>query len=63
MFVLCSGCSIESIVEEQYFLARKANIGYNDSNKMPDFERTMTVGMLIRDLKKEEEAYEEAARG
>lgn len=58
MFVLCNDCSISSILEEQYFLARRANIAYSDSNAMPDFERTMLVGMLARDLKKEQEAYD-----
>jgi hypothetical protein len=57
MFVLCSDCSLESIISEQYFLARKANISFMDSNMMPDFERTMVVGLLTRDLKIEEEAY------
>ena len=60
MFVLCSDCSLPSIVEEQYFLARRANIAFSDSNGIPEFERIMLVGMLTRDLKKEEEAYKEA---
>lgn len=57
MFVLCSDCDIESIIQEQYFLARGANITITDSNRMPDFERKLIVGMLSKDLKEEAEAY------
>ena len=57
MFVLGSDCTVESIVLEQYFLARRANISFMDSNMMPDFERVMVVGMLNKDLKEEAEAY------
>jgi len=55
---LVNDCSLESIVKEQYFLARKANISFLDSNMMPDFERQMAVGMLSKDLKDEEKYYE-----
>lgn len=45
------------MIQEQYFLARGANISTSDSNIMPDFERKMIVGMLSKDLKEEAEAY------
>jgi hypothetical protein len=48
---------LESILQEQYFLARGANISIQDSNNMPEFERKMIVGMLSKDLKEEAEAY------
>jgi hypothetical protein len=48
---------LESILNEQYFLARGANISIQDSNKMPDFERKMFVGMLSKDIKEEQAAY------
>lgn len=57
MFVLVNDCSLDSILKEQYFLARNANISMLDSNLMPDFERKMLVGMLSKDLKEEAEAY------
>lgn len=57
MFVLVNDCSLDSILKEQYFLARNANISMLDSNVMPEFERKMLVGMLSKDLKEEAEAY------
>lgn len=57
MFVLCNDCSLDSVIKEQYFLARRANISFQDSNQMPDFERKLVVGMLIKDLKEEADAY------
>jgi len=50
---------LDSILHEQYFLARGANITIEDSNKMPEFERKMIVGMLSKDLAEEAEAYNE----
>ena len=57
IFVLCNDCSLESILNEQYFLAKGANISIYDSNLMPDFERSMFVGMLTKDIKEEMEVY------
>ena len=57
MFVLCSDCDIDSLVKEQYFLARRANIAFSDSNNMADFERVMLVGMTSKDLKEEGGMY------
>lgn len=55
IFVLCNDCSFSSVVEEQYFLARKAKISWVDTNCMPDFERRLVLGFLKRDLKAEAE--------
>lgn len=58
MFVLCSDCTLESILTEQYVLARRANISIMDSNMMPDFERVVILGLLSKDMKEEQAAYE-----
>ena len=62
MFVLCSDCNLDSIIKEQYFLARKANIAFSDSQQMADFERIMTVGMLSKDLKEEADMYDDIGK-
>jgi len=59
MFVLCSDCDLDSIIREQYFLARRANIGFSDSQNMADFERVLLVGMLSKDLKEEADMYKD----
>lgn len=55
--ILCSDCSIQSILEEQYFLAKKAGISFSESTMMPDFERKMILAMLKRDMQKEFDSY------
>lgn len=59
MFVLCSDCDMDSLIREQYFLARRANINFAESQEMADFERVMLVGMLSKDLKEEADAYKD----
>jgi len=44
------------VLEQQYYLARKAKISVTDSNSLPVFEVDMFVGLLLKDLKKEQEA-------
>jgi hypothetical protein len=46
--------SLQSIIEEQYILARKINISLDVSNMLPDFERTIYVNLLMRELEEEE---------
>lgn len=52
--------SIQGILEEQYYLAKKAGISFSESTAMPDFERKMVLAMLKRDIKKEIESYNNA---
>jgi len=59
IFVLCNDCDLESILKEQYFLARGSNITITDSNLMPEFERKIIFGMLLKDLKEESNAYKQ----
>jgi hypothetical protein len=63
MSLFCSGASLNGITEEQFYLAKLAGISMIDSNNIPDFERVMLVGMLMRDLKKEREANAKAHKG
>lgn len=46
--------SLQNVIEEQYILARKINISPDVSNLMPDFERTIFVNLLIKELEEEE---------
>ena len=45
---------MSQIIEEQYILARKINISPDVSNMLPDFERTIYVNLLIKEIKEEE---------
>ena len=47
--------SLDAIVQEQYYLARKAGISLMESSMIPDFEREAYVNMLLKDLKDEME--------
>lgn len=49
-------CSLNSVIEEQYYLAKDANISLNESGNLPDFERQAYISLLLRDRKKEIEA-------
>ena len=62
MFVLCSDCTLDSLIQEQFFLARRANINFAESQEMADFERVILVGMLSKDLKEEEAAYSDITK-
>jgi hypothetical protein len=62
MFVLCSDCDLDSLIKEQYFLARRANIAFSDSQEMADFERVMLVGMVSKDLKEEADMYKDIGK-
>jgi len=49
--VVCSGNTLHSITEEQYYLATKANISIEESNELADFEREAFLNLIIRDLR------------
>lgn len=53
---MVAGASLESILEEQFYLAYKAKIPISDSNGIPDFEREIFINMLLKDIKKRNEA-------
>jgi hypothetical protein len=58
---LCSGNTIQSITEEQFYLASRAHISISESNELPDFEREAFVNLILRDIKQQEE-NEKSAR-
>jgi hypothetical protein len=49
--------SYETIVEEQFYLARHGGISLYESSVMPEFEREAFINLLVKDLKKEKESY------
>jgi len=51
MPLLLAGASLQNILEEQYYLASKSNIPISDSNYMVDFERTVFVNLLMKEMK------------
>lgn len=51
MYLVTAGTSLQTITEEQYFLASKANIGIEESNLLPEFEKEALLNLVIRDLK------------
>jgi hypothetical protein len=48
-------CTLNSIIEEQYQLAKYVNISVMESGELVDFERSAYLSLLIRDKKKENE--------
>lgn len=55
-------CSLNSIIEEQYLLAKNVNMSLHDTEELPDFERIIYVNLLLRDKRKEEEALANATK-
>jgi len=57
-----AGSNLQVITEEQYYLASKANIGIEESNLLPDFEREALLNLVIRDMKTKTENLKHAAQ-
>jgi hypothetical protein len=53
---------LRSIIEEQYILARKINISPDISNLIPDFERSIYISLLIREIEEEEKRIKKATK-
>jgi len=51
--------SLKNIIEEQYYLSKKANISITDSTLMPDWEREIYSILLLADIKEETEQIED----
>ena len=54
--MLISDVTLNGIIEEQYYLAKKCGISYSESENMADFERFILVSLLMRDLKEKKKA-------
>ena len=52
---MCSDDTLDGVIEEQYVLAKHCNVPVTDTNIIPDFERKMIMGKLLRDVRKEQE--------
>lgn len=50
--------SLDKIIDDQYWLSKRANISVQESNQMAEFERIFFVSLLLKDIKEETEAYE-----
>jgi len=48
--LLCSDTDLNSIIKEQYYLARKCGVGYGESENMADFERYILVALYIKEI-------------
>ena len=59
--MVCSGSTLQSITEDQYYLASRANLPISESNELADFEREALLNLVIKDIKNKTEA-EKAAR-
>jgi len=51
--------SLDRIIDDQYWLSRRANISVSETNEMAEFERLFFVSILLRDIKEETQSYEE----
>ena len=52
---MCSDDTLDNVIEEQYVLAKHCHINMSDTNVIPDFERKIIMGKLMRDVRKEQE--------
>ena len=50
--------TLDRIIDDQYWLSRRAHISISESNEMAEFERLFFVSLLLRDIKEERESYE-----
>jgi len=50
--------TLDGIIDDQYWLSRRAHISISESNEMAEFERLFFVSLLLRDIKEERESYE-----
>jgi hypothetical protein len=47
--------NIQSLTEDQFYLASKAHISISESNEMADFEREAFMGLVLKDIKQQTE--------
>lgn len=48
----------ESIIQEQYMLAKRSHISISESNNMAEFERSFFVDLLVKEALEEAKSYE-----
>lgn len=47
--------NIQSITEDQFYLASRGHISLSESNNLADFEREAFMGLVIKDIKNQTE--------
>ena len=47
--------NIQSITEDQFYLASRAHISVSESNNLADFEREAFMSLIIKDIKNQTE--------
>lgn len=47
--------NIQSITEDQFYLASRAHIPLSESNELADFEREAFMGLVVKDIKAQTE--------
>lgn len=52
--------SFKSIIEEQYILARKCGMGIEETNRMADFERSIYVSLVIKEMEEQNRSIDQA---
>lgn len=50
--------TLDSIIEEQFWLSKKCNISILESNQMAEFERLFYVNLLIKNIRDETSSLE-----
>jgi hypothetical protein len=53
--VLCSGLTIQSITEDQYYMSSRAHISISESNEFAHFEHEAFMSLVIKDIKNKNE--------
>lgn len=49
---------LQSIIEQQYVLAKKVGMPLSDTNRMANFEMEIFVNLLMRDIEEERQSME-----
>lgn len=62
MYLITSGTNLAVITEEQYLLASRANIGIEESNCLPEFEKEALLNLVIKDLREKNQTLQNLAR-
>lgn len=49
--LFCLDCTLDSIIQEQYYLSKYVNISVTESGELLDFEREAYLALLIKEKK------------
>jgi hypothetical protein len=54
------GVDYQNLLEEQYWLSKRANISVSETNDMAEFERGFFISLLHKDIQMETKEYQKA---